>query len=152
MLITQTIEPHGPDHYVNSWSGRTRRKSSSQIARKQPWRISIESAKTGAGAYLYYRSTNAQTDKYFRFCREIFGPDVSQVERLRNNRLRDVQVYMRWLLDTSNMQKLNIMATRMKAWLMMYRDDVGHPLDVNMRFQMNTVPSLQVFVFMDYSS
>lgn len=50
------------------------------------------------------------------------------------------------------MQKLNIMATRMKAWLMMYRDDVGHPLDVNMRFQMNTVPSLQVFVFMDYSS
>ncbi len=92
------------------------------------------------------------TNKYLRFCRDILGPDVDQVERLRTIRLRDIQVYMRWLLDTSNMQRLGAMESRMKGWLMMYRDEVGHPLDVHMRFQMNTVSSLQVFVFVNYSS
>ncbi len=92
------------------------------------------------------------TNKYLRFCRDMLGPDVDQVERLRTIRLRDIQVYMRWLLDTSNMQRLGSMKSRMKGWLMMYRDEVGHPLDVHMVFQMNTVSSLQVFVFVDSSS
>lgn len=38
------------------------------------------------------------------------------------------------------MQRLGAMESRMKDWIMMYRDDVGRPLDGTLRFQMNTVP------------
>lgn len=131
---------------VNSSSSRKKMKLSSQIAPKHPRGLSVLCAKAGTGAYLYYRYTNAKTDECFRFCREILGPNVDPVERLQTIRPRDIRVHMRWLLATSNIQRLGAMESRMKVWLIMYRDEVGHPLNVNMRFQINTIPSLQVFI------
>ena len=80
---------------INSSSSRKRIKSLSQIASKYPRGLFVLCAKLETDAYLYYRYTNAMTDKYLRFCREILESDVDQIKRLRIIRLRDIQVYMR---------------------------------------------------------
>ena len=49
-------------------------------------------------------------------------------------------IFMMSYLDKSNMQRSGAMESRMTDWTVMYRDDVGRPLNSTLRLQMNTVP------------
>lgn len=77
-----------------------------------------------------------------RFCREILqrplDPEVNPLERLHQIRDRDLQVFFRWRLQTTNVRKIRTLLNYIKNWSMMYRDDVGRPADQDMIKKINT--------------
>ena len=62
-------------------------------------------------------------------------------ERLRNLRLRDLQVFLKWYIRKQKMRELESLLTRIKNWNMMYRDDVNRNVEKEIIQKINIVRS-----------
>ncbi|KAL6712955.1 hypothetical protein ACLMJK_009510 [Lecanora helva] len=64
-----------------------------------------------------------------RFCQEILqkrsGPSTDSTDCLRKACLRDIQVFLQWLLHQSRQRKVKTLLNCVKTWSTMYRDDIG---------------------------
>lgn len=78
------------------------------------------------------------------FCREVLqrpsDPEVDALERHRQVRDRDLQVFFWWRLHTENVRKVDTLLNIIKNWNMMYRDEVGRAAAKDMIKRINTVP------------
>ena len=135
---TAALAPHGPEYYQAFLAQqedeipkpkRTPRVLRSIHRMRQLWKRYIPTP-----CRMSLQANHAR-----RFCREILGPTVEPVDRLRVVSLRDLQVFLRWHLAARNMRKLRTVLNAVKDWNMMYRDDVGHSLENELVSQINTV-------------
>ncbi len=61
------------------------------------------------------------------------------LEYLRQIRLGDLLLYMRWYLDKHDVKKLNTVYVRMRFWRMMYERKMQKRLDLAMASEMKNV-------------